>query len=1094
MIAWVLALLGVVGLVALAVDAGRRPILLRIALRNAARRPRQAATVVAGLMIGTAIIASALVASDSAGYAIRGYVHQSLGDIDASVAIPGYPFFPAFVADDLSGLEGAGTSMHVIWQGTSSSADGYEPNVSLVGFDAETDAAFGTYSLRGGGSWDGRGLQANEVAVTDVLADALNLQPGSMAELRVLPPVDPAIPHVDPLQGSARLDLGLPVTGPSTHDVDVAPGTIRLVGGLGGPPGSTFTLVLQDPTGMTFSATGNPALFDIPSPDLSGLPTGLWRMSVTADSLLPSTYEGAVVRLEAVYDLARLQERSAPDLPFDLPEPEPSIHTVRVAYVTDGGRGDVFDLRNAVFLNLQDLQGMLGRTGQLNVVKFTYRAPGASADIQEALARLQDARPEIPSIQALAFRPLKEEYLAAADAKGQTLTNLLLFAGSLSVITGALLILNIFTMLAQERRTDNGMARAVGLRRSGLVRLLVYEGATYALAAALLGALLGLGLAFAMIQILNSIVAGLASDLSFPPITYRPSLEAVVAAMAAGWLLTVLTTLVAAARQARLNVVRAIRRIPEPDQGATSKWTPPTGGLLLLAGATALALGWLPAPWTTGIQDVRFSLRVLGALAAAAGVGLLLRGRVRRDRLIPFVAAGLALYYIGTYFVIGRYDNPTETNIVGPVRGVLLTLCVVVLVVHERRIVGVLGRALSWSKRLRPVALPAVSYPLHQRFRTGMSLAMFSVVLLSIAFFSIFGALFQVDPARQTGGYDVEAVTTLAVSDLGPYDAGLLPEGAVEEQVHLAAYRSEDRSLITVNGAQTGTFQDYFHLVYGYDEDFARTQRFALTDRLPQYANDQAVYDDVLARDDRVVVSYIYSTNEAGQALSHHVGENLTIHLGQATRNYTIAAIQEQYHYPGIFLPKPVVQGLFPQTTNVYLFKAGAATDPEELASLLESNYRDAGLDAKASLPEVLREQESFRQVLGAMKLFLGLSLFVGVLSLGILTSRSVLERRQEIGMLRALGYTPKQVRRMFFVEVTFIVVLGGLVGLACALVVTFGLWFAIIRDLGYPYVVPWWEILVTLALSYVVAMAAATLPIGKSGRVAPAEALRYVE
>jgi putative ABC transport system permease protein len=128
------------------------------------------------------------------------------------------------------------------------------------------------------------------------------------------------------------------------------------------------------------------------------------------------------------------------------------------------------------------------------------------------------------------------------------------------------------------------------------------------------------------------------------------------------------------------------------------------------------------------------------------------------------------------------------------------------------------------------------------------------------------------------------------------------------------------------------------------------------------------------------------------------------------------------------------------------------------------------------------------------MKLFLGLGLVVGVLSLGIITSRSVLERRQEIGMLRALGFTGKQVRTIFFIEVTFTLLLGALIGLACAIVVTYGLWFSIIRDLDYPYVIPWGEIGILLGASYIVALLATAAPIRRSSKVAPAEALRYIE
>jgi putative ABC transport system permease protein len=509
----------------------------------------------------------------------------------------------------------------------------------------------------------------------------------------------------------------------------------------------------------------------------------------------------------------------------------------------------------------------------------------------------------------------------------------------------------------------------------------------------------------------------------------------------------------------------------------------------------ATVLGVLPRRLLFALAaDYRFTLVVAGPLLITLALGIALRPLLPRRRLFPALAALLALYYTLTYFLITQYDNRQEANVLGPIRGVLLTLCVVVLVVHFERGTRALAALLARVPRLRPLAIPAVSYPLHRKFRTGMTLAMFSVVLLSIGFFSIFGALFQTDPTRQTGGFDIEGRTTLTVPDLAPYDQHTLPPGLVAAQLELPEFRTEDRGFITVSGQQTGTFRDYRHVVYGYDAAFAQAQRFRLLERIPAYASDEAAYEGVLAHPDQVIVSYLYSTNAQGQALVHKAGETLQMHLGNATLEFTIAGIQEQYHFPGVFLPKERVAGLFPATARVYLFKVGPGVDPVAAARALERNYRQVGLDAKPSLAQVLEEQSSFRQVLGAMKLFLGLGLLVGVLSLGIVTSRSVLERRQEIGMLRALGYTGNQVRGIFFIEVTFTILLGALVGVACAILVTYGLWFAIIRQLNYPYVVPWGEVGVLVLVSYLVAMLATAAPIGRSAKVAPAEALRYLE
>ncbi|MEA3135938.1 MAG: putative transport system permease protein, partial [Thermoplasmata archaeon] len=812
-----------------------------------------------------------------------------------------------------------------------------------------------------------------------------------------------------------------------------------------------------------------------------------------------------------------LQDRFGGDHSFDGLDPASAFaqrrtHDLTVSAITTGGRGDQFDFRDAIFVRLDEAQAMFARQGQVNLVKFSN--PGGiesgAGGTEEAVERLnatllaiKAAHPDVAAFQSLEVQPLKRTFIAVADEAGQTLTGLLVFAGSLSIITGLLLILNIFTMLAEERRSELGMARAVGLTRGDLVRLFTFEGSLYAVIAAALGSVLGLGLAYAMIQVLNAIIGRLASDLSFPPIPFRPELWSLLVAFSVGALLTFLTILGASRRQSRLNVVRAIRRIEEPEKAGHRGRGLLYGVPMVGIGLAAVVLGTLDDAVTRAVAgNYAFSLQVFGSLLAVLGLGLGLRADVPRRRLAPSLAGLLAAYYTYSYFAIQEYTNIPEANVVGPLRGVLLTLCVVVLVVHWNALAATLGRLMARTKRLRAVALPAMSYPLHRKFRTGMTLAMFSVVILSIGFFSIFGALFQTDPDRQTGGYAIEGRTTLSVPDLEEFDRGLVPASTFTAREHLVAYVTEDPKFITVSGDRPGTYGETRQNVFGYDPSFASSQRFRLLFRDANYTSDEDAYRAVLASTGGqdgsgpglVITSYQYSTNSRGQDLSHTVGETLTLHLGEESLEFRIIGIQEQYHHPGIFLPKPLVKGLFPTTEDLYLYRTADGIDAEATARLLEQNYRDVGMDAQASREEVLREQESFRQILGAMKLFLGLGLVVGVLSLGIITSRSVLERRQEIGMLRALGFTGSQVRRIFFIEVSFTLLLGALIGLACAIVVTYGLWFSIIRDLNYPYVIPWGEIGILLAVSYAVALLATAAPIRRSSKVAPAEALRYVD
>lgn len=1123
----------------------RRPILARMAVRNAARRPRQTATVVAGLMVGTAIIAAALVAGGSAASAIRGYVYQSLGHIDESVAIEGYPYFPESVADRLRSdpsLQGQfdAVASNAIWVAAAENprTNLFEPQVALIGFEPDADAGFGPFELRGGGRGDGTQLRPGQAIITGPLADALDARVGDTITLSYTPPVDPLLPEITVLQGNvtfavgAPVPLGLPLGSlqplPSDHPIEVAKGASRFTVALGWSPAVAPTLpattalevVILEPDGTTHRATSAlpnpqvPLVLNVTAAPDATLATGTWTVRITSNAAVQAPYFGVAFVGYPVYDLALLRERAeALQEELDLPDgfdplgdgfADRRTANLTVLAITDGGRGDQFDFRTALFLDLDQAQELYEREDQVNLVKFSN--PGGPATgirgtaprvelLNASLLRIQADHPDVAAIQNLQVEPLKQKYIAIADEAGQTLTGMLVFAGSLSIITGLLLITNIFTMLAEERRSELGMARAVGLTRADLVRLFLFEGSLYAVVAAALGAVLGLGLAYAMIEILNAIIGRLAAEVSFPPIPFQPRLSALLVAFSIGALLTFLTIAVASRRQSRLNVVRAIRRIDEPERTGNLARGLLTGLPVAGLGLGMLALGILDNAVTRAVAgNHAFSLIVFGGLAIALGTLLALRAVVPRRVLLPSVAGALAAFYTASYFLITKYDNISEANVVGPIRGVLLTLCVVVVAIHADRPMRAFARLLARGKRLRAVALPAMSYPLHRKFRTGMTLAMFSVVILSIGFFSIFGALFQVDPARQTGGYDVEARTTLNVPDLAPYDRGLVDPGTFTSAQHLLVYNTEDPEFITVEDERTGSFSDLRHQVFGYEPGFVQDQEFTLLFRDEAYASDEAAYQAVLDDPSLIIVSYQYSTDARNQDLANEIGDTLKMHLGEETLAYTIIGIQEQYHYPGVFLPKSLVKGLFPTTENLYLYRTADGVAPAQAAQDLEANYRDVGMDAAASQEEVLREQEGFRQILGAMKLFLGLGLIVGVLSLGIVTSRSVLERRQEIGMLRALGYTARQVRRIFFLEASATLLAGALVGIACAVVVTYGLWFAIIRELNYPYVIPWAEIGILLAVSYVVALLATAAPIGRSAKVAPAEALRYLE
>jgi ABC-type lipoprotein release transport system permease subunit len=139
---------------------------------------------------------------------------------------------------------------------------------------------------------------------------------------------------------------------------------------------------------------------------------------------------------------------------------------------------------------------------------------------------------------------------------------------------------------------------------------------------------------------------------------------------------------------------------------------------------------------------------------------------------------------------------------------------------------------------------------------------------------------------------------------------------------------------------------------------------------------------------------------------------------------------------------------LFPHEGGYKLFLLEAP--PEEVARL-EERLSDFGFDASpvaerlAAYHRVENTYISTFQTLGA------LGLLLGTFGLAAVLLRNVIERRREMALLRAVGYTPARLRRMLFAENAVVLVAGLAIGAVCAAVAVAPVWFA--RGGGLPWV-----------------------------------------
>jgi putative ABC transport system permease protein len=151
----------------------------------------------------------------------------------------------------------------------------------------------------------------------------------------------------------------------------------------------------------------------------------------------------------------------------------------------------------------------------------------------------------------------------------------------------------------------------------------------------------------------------------------------------------------------------------------------------------------------------------------------------------------------------------------------------------------------------------------------------------------------------------------------------------------------------------------------------------------------------------------------------------------------------------------------------------------------------------------LLDASKSLRTFFSVFDLLLGIfgSLALAVATLGIVNTlvMAILERRHEIGILKALGAADSDVQQLFFLEAGVMGFLGGILGVLFGWLLgralTFGTNVYLHRQNLNPIElssVPWWLVLSALAFAVLVSLAAGLYPASRAAKLNPVDALRY--
>ena len=584
-----------------------------------------------------------------------------------------------------------------------------------------------------------------------------------------------------------------------------------------------------------------------------------------------------------------------------------------------------------------------------------------------------DPRAIDPADGGLTMRNIRADALTAAQGTTDFGEYFLYF--SFFLVVSALLLAYLFFAVGLERRTTEvGALAAMGFSPAAIRGVFVREGAILATIGAIIGTLAAVGYSAVILYGLRT-----------------------------WWVGAVGTT------DLRLHVA------PE--------WLAIGAGAALLVGLAAV---WL------GVRAMsRRSARAL--LKGDAAVATARASRITQVSAALFLILGALL--LGAA-VAGALD-PTAGFFGAGGAWLVGGLCAASLVLRRRRSSAPLGRGLSamFALGLRHTSVrPA---------RSVLSLALIafaSFVLVSVGAFQKDVSAVSNDKASGTGGFSLmgESVAPLMHdpnTPAGRDGLGMDPADPVLSTAAVTRFRlrpGDETSCLTL-------YRPTNPRIIAPEPRFFEQPRFS-------FAASMASTDDERANPWRLLnrtfedgaIATIADQTTLMYVLHLGIGDEFTFTPeGQSpVRLRIVGALADSFLQSELIIGEAAFVRLFPRQEGYRLWMVEPPAGQETAVTThLEDRLSDFGLDVSDTHQRWAAYHQVENTYLATFQALGSLGLLLGTVGLGAVLARNVLERRREIGLLRAVGFTPADVRNMVLSEGLGLVAGGLLLGAGCALV-----------------------------------------------------------
>jgi putative ABC transport system permease protein len=432
------------------------------------------------------------------------------------------------------------------------------------------------------------------------------------------------------------------------------------------------------------------------------------------------------------------------------------------------------------------------------------------------------------------------------------------------------------------------------------------------------------------------------------------------------------------------------------------------GGIRALSRRSPRALlkGGTPAP----TPRAKLITKILAAVFAITGLAMLvLASTGQLDSTAGFFGAG------GSWLVAG--------------------LCAASILLRRRPASSALGRG---AKAMFALGIRQTSV---RPARSVLSLALIafaSFVLVTVGAFKKDVSASPTDARSGTGGFALmgESVAPLMHD---PNDAGGRDElGLVAGDLNGASFTrfrlrpGDETSCLTL-------YRPTNPRIIAPEPRFFESPRFSFASSMAESAQEIANPWLLLNRTfDDGAIPAIADQTTLMYSLHLGIGDDFTFTPEGATpvRLRIVAALADSFLQSEMIIGEQQFMRLFPRHEGYRVWMISGISEPSAaITTYLEDRLSDFGLD----VIDTRERWDAYHQVentyLATFQALGSLGLLLGTIGLGAVLARNVLERRKEIGLVRAVGFTPADVRAMVLSEGMMLVIGGLVIGAGCAFI-----------------------------------------------------------